>query len=185
MAGNLVLSTNNGWTIRGLTIESAVSTLIGGLSITQDSHDLEGHYRLRVPRLADLSDIMKVSLTGQLDMEGDMGGTLADPSLSGQISLQALAIDNIDLGTLEARLEVARLVEKPHGRVSMSLSDGRFGHARGATNFAFIDTAEIELNDIVVELRDTKVTGGLMVPLKGRRSRHLPTDQIRPCRQRR
>ena len=167
VAGNLVLSTNNEWTIRGLTIESMVGTLIGGLSVTQDSHDLDGHYRLRVPRLADLSDIMKVSLAGQLDMVGDIGGTLTDPSLSGQISLQALAMDDIDLGTLEARLEAARLVEKPHGHISMLLRDSKFGDARGATNFAFIDTAEIGLNDIVVELRDTKVTGGLMVPLKG------------------
>ncbi|MBU4427648.1 MAG: translocation/assembly module TamB, partial [Proteobacteria bacterium] len=167
VAGNLVLSTNSEWTIRDLTIESAVGTLIGGLSITQDSQDLEGHYRLRVPRLADLSDIATVSLAGQLDMEGDIGGTLTDPSLSGQISLQALAMDDIDLGTLEAQLEAARLVEKPHGHISMSLRDSKFGDARGATNFAFIDTAEMELNDIVVELRDTKVTGGLMVPLKG------------------
>ena len=167
VAGNLVLSTNNEWTIRGLTIESAVGTLIGGLSITQDSHDLEGHYRLRVPRLADLSDLMNVSLSGRLDMEGDIGGNLSDPSLTGRISLQAPTVNNIHPGTLEARLELVRLMEKPHGRVSISLSDGRFGHVRGATNFAFIDAAEIELNDIVVELRDTKVSGGLIVPLKG------------------
>ena len=166
-AGNLVLSTNNGWTLQDFTIESAVGTLIGGLSITLDSHDLQGHYRLRVPRLADLSDIVKVSLAGQLDMEGDIGGTLADPSLSGKISLQALAMDGIDLGTLEARLEAARLAKKPHGHISMSLRNGKFGDARGATNFAYIDTAEIELNDLVVEFRDTKLTGGLMVPLKG------------------
>ncbi|MBW2607588.1 MAG: translocation/assembly module TamB domain-containing protein [Deltaproteobacteria bacterium] len=167
VAGNLVLRTNDEWAIRDLTIESAVGTLSGGLSITQDSHDLEGHYRMRVPRLADLSDIAKVSLAGQLDMEGDIGGTLADPSLSGKISLQALAMDGIDLSTLEAQLEAALRAEKPHGHISMSLRNGKFGDARSATNFAYIDTAEIELNDLVVEFRDTKLTGGLMVPLKG------------------
>ena len=167
VAGNLIFSTKNDWAIRGLTIESAVGALTGDLSITKDSHDLKGHYRLRVPRLADLSDIMKVSLSGRLDMEGDIGGNLSDPSLTGRISLQAPTVNNIHPGTLEARLELVRLMEKPHGRVSISLSDGRFGHVRGATNFAFIDAAEIELNDIVVELRDTKVSGGLTVPLKG------------------
>jgi len=167
LAGNLILSPNNEWTIQDLSIESVVGTLIGGLSITQDSHDIEGHYRLRVPRLADLSDIVKVSLAGQLDMEGDIGGTLAAPSLFGKISLQALTMDGIDLGILEARLEAAWLAEKPHGHISMSLRDGKFGDALGATNFAYIDTAEIELNDLVVEYKDTKLTGGLMVPLKG------------------
>ena len=167
VAGNLVLSKNNEWSIRGLTVESAVGNLGGDLSITQNSHNLEGEYRLKVSRLADLSDIMKLSLAGQLDMEGDIGGTLFDPSLSGRISLQALAVDDIDLGTLEARLEAGRLLKKPHGRVSISLSDGRFGRARGATNFALVDKAAIELKKIEVELRDTKITGGLMVPLKG------------------
>ena len=167
VGGNLVLSPNDGWTIRDLAIETALAALSGGISITQSSHDLDGHYLLRVPQLADLSDIVEVSLEGQLAMEGDIGGTLPNPSLSGQIFARALAVDGIDLGTLKARLEAVRLLDKPHGRVSMSLCDGQLGDARAAAKFAYMDTGKIDLNHLVVESRDTKVTGDLKVPFKG------------------
>ncbi len=167
VGSNLVLGPDDEWTIRDVIIKSKAGTLSGGLSIIPDSHSLDGHYRLKVPRLADFSDTVGLSLSGQLDIKGDIGGTLADPSLSAQISSPALTIDGIYLGTLEACLEAVRLAEKPHGHVSMSLCDGRFRNVRAATNFAFLDTAKLELNKFVVESRGTKVTGGLMVPLKG------------------
>ena len=167
VGSNLVLGPDDEWTIRDIIIKSKAGTLSGGLSIIPDSHSLDGHYRLKVPRLADFSDTVGLSLSGQLDIKGDIGGTLADPSLSAQMSSPALTVDGICLGSLDACLEAVRLSEKPYGHVSMSLCDGRFGNVRATTNFALLEAVKLELNKFVVESRGAKVTGALMVPLKG------------------
>jgi len=166
IAGTLFLNAVDGWTIRDLNVRGALAELTGSVSVPGDTREINGSYHLKVARLADLSDVVKIPLTGRLDVVGELGGTLDAPALSNRISSPALAIDSVDLGSLDARLQVAGLPDNPHGHAAVSIRGGRHGDARIETDFAFLDTGPIQLSRLTVESKGTKIDGDLMVPLK-------------------
>ncbi|MCK5364088.1 MAG: hypothetical protein KAR22_14015, partial [Gammaproteobacteria bacterium] len=165
VTGSFAIDAERHWAVRDLHVTGDSASLSVDATMSTDALALDGDYQLTLPRLAALSEVVKTPLDGKLTVSGEIGGNLADPSLTARMSSPALSVDEVMVGTLEARVNVTQLTNDVSGNLDLAFDHDRFGKVSLATGFSGLAGDTLHLRDLVVESRDAKLTGAVTVNL--------------------
>ena len=165
VTGSFAFDADQQWAVRDFHVTGNSAELTANAAMSTDAHELDGDYQLTLPRLAALSGVVKTPLAGKLTVSGEIGGNLADPNLTARLSSPALSVDEIMVGNLEARVNVAQLTNDVSGNLDLAFDHNRFGKVSLATGFSGLAGDTLHLRELVVESRDTKLTGAVAVNL--------------------
>jgi translocation and assembly module TamB len=126
---------------------------------------LDGEYRLTLPRLSALSSIAGTPLAGKLTVNGEIGGSLTAPKLTARLRSPALSVDEVLVGSLEARVNVAQHSRELSGHADLVIDHPRAGKVRVASQFSSVADQTLQFRELIVESRDAKLTGAMAVNL--------------------
>jgi translocation and assembly module TamB len=93
--------------ISNLNVAAAAATLTGNAEYAVASDALSGRIVARMPRLEPLAPAIRVAIRGDATVTGDLGGSLAHPSLQALIEGRDMAIENVPIKRLTAQISVA------------------------------------------------------------------------------
>ncbi len=165
VAGSFAFDADRQWAVRDLVVAGDSAKLKVDATMSTDTARLDGEYQLTLPRLAALSGIVTLPLAGELAISGEVGGSLADPSLTARVISPALSIDGVAVGAMEARASITRFTNNVSGSLDLSLDHERLGAVSVASRFS-VDTGKtLRFDDLVVESRSTRLTGAVGVNL--------------------
>lgn len=91
-----------------LTVATTLATLDASGSFDQESQQVSAKAALRLPDIAPLGGLAGSKLDGRLDLDVELGGTLASPALDLRLAGSRLAADTLGLGHLGVDLDVTR-----------------------------------------------------------------------------
>ena len=165
VTGSFAFDADRQWAVRDLHVTGDSAELTANATMSKDALALDGDYHLTLPRLADLSGVVKTPLAGSLTVSGKIGGGLADPNLTARMSSPAFSVDGVMVGAVEARVNVAQLTSGVGGNLELALDHDRFGKVTLASTFSGLSGDTLHLGELVIESRDTMLAGAVAVDL--------------------
>ena len=127
---------------------------------------LTADYSAALPDLAVLTPALETVLAGQLALSGQASGSLADPSVTLEVTGDALSAAGLQLARAEVQATADRLVSGPTGRLEAKLqpSGPIDGPVALSTDFQLQQDA-LELRPIDLRAQKTRIDGGLRLNL--------------------
>ena len=165
IAGSIELDSERHWAIRDLIATGDSVELIASGSVGTDASARDGNYRLTVPRLAALSNVVDAPLAGKLTISGEVAGSFAEPTLSAHMVSPAMSVDDVVLGAIEARVKLAQIVPTIRGDLELSIRNDRIGAVDLASRFSADPGDVLRFDGLMVESRTTKLAGAMTVDL--------------------
>ncbi len=104
------------------------------------------------PELTEQLDSLRVSVAGDLAFDGDLTGNISDPTLIGQASLQSVALQGRELGSVRSNINVSPL--------GIDLTEGRLDDGRGGTADFTVRMPSGGANNTSVRAELTNVNAG-------------------------
>lgn len=148
-----------------------ISLASGRARLTADgSYDLDrdvlaGTYALDIEEGPAVALADGVNLDCACRLSGTLSGTAVDPRVVGDLSTQALRIEDVALGELAATYDLAKLANAPTGEITVK-SETPLGNATLRTK-ASLDGERLRLADLRAESGDATLRGSLDIPLSG------------------
>jgi len=165
VAGRLEFDVEQDWQFRDLIITGDAVELTASGSIVGDPAMLDIDYQLTLPRLAALSDIVGNSLAGELTIMGDIGGSLAAPTLTANVLSPDLSVAGFMPGATEARVNIPQFTDTVIGDIELSIINERFGTLNLASKFSTSAGDSLRLDGLRLESRNTKLAGAMAFDL--------------------
>jgi translocation and assembly module TamB len=165
VAGAFEFDAGRHWAVRELTVTGTSAVLNANATVSADATRLDGDYRLTVPELAVLSAIVQTPLAGKLTVAGEVGGSAADPTLTARITLPSLAVDDVVVGSGDARVSFTRLRSGVAGEVDVSVDDERIGAVALSSRFSGDPRDTLRFDGLVLESRDASLAGSMTIGL--------------------
>ncbi len=91
-----------------LAVATTLATLDASASFDQATQGLSGTAALRLPDIAPFSQLAGTGLAGRLDLDAELGGTVAKPRLDLRLAGNRLAADRLAVDRLAVRLAATR-----------------------------------------------------------------------------
>ena len=144
----------------GQAVELSANGILG-----TDTGTLEGDYRLTLPRLAALADIAGTPLAGSVTIAGELGGSVADPTLTAVASTSNLSVGGTPIGAAEARIRFTQLVNGIGGDIEASVAQQPLGAVVLNSRFSSATGDPLRLDDLSIQARETKIAGAMVIDL--------------------
>lgn len=142
---------------------SAVSGIINA-SLTGDQM-LDSDWHILFPRLAELSEVAKKDLSGQLAIWGNAKGSTNSPTVTTKIETKNLIVDELPVDEAQLNLTVANLLKNPSGTLATKVRLNELD-ATTSTDFVMQSDDRLNLNNIKIQGFGTEVVGDMGVNLK-------------------
>ncbi len=151
--------------VRDLAVTADSAQLSADGMLRTREGGLEFDYRLKLPRLAALSEALGTPLAGGVDITGKLGGTLADPTLTAVAISPDLAVDGTPIGGAEARIRLTRLINGIGGDIDVSIVHDGVGAVVLGSRISSDNGDSLRLDDLSIEARETKLSGAVVIDL--------------------
>jgi translocation and assembly module TamB len=148
-----------------------VSLASGRIRLTADgSYDpdrnaLAGSYALDIEGGPAVALADGVALDCACRLSGTLSGTATDPRVVGDLSTQALRVEDVGLSKLAATYDLAKLADGPTGDVTVK-SETPLGDATLRTKVS-LGGERLRLTELQAESGDATLRGSLDIPLSG------------------
>jgi translocation and assembly module TamB len=149
--------------LRDLLVEGAESTLSGDLGLGLENQDLEGAFRLTLPRLAALEPLVQQGIAGSLVADATLGGTLASPTVQLETEGQEVALAGQAFRRVLLTATAEGLPDAPEGAVRLGLEQGKIA-ATLSGKYRLADQA-LRLSDVALNAPSTRVGGAFNLDL--------------------
>jgi len=167
VSGTFELVTDNDGervSIRDARVEGDAARLSAEAQLALDTGALEATGRLILPRLAVLSDSVGTLLGGVLEVDADVAGTLAEPTVALRLKSPDLSVDGVTVGAADGRLGVEpRGAASFGGDADISIHYPRIGPVSAASSFRVEADDTLRLDNLTVRTRDATLGGDLVV----------------------
>ena len=148
-------------------ITGEVIELDGALILAPGLQEVDGHYDIRIKKLAALAKSFGEPIHGGLTITGALHGHPADPALHGSFFLTDGRFRDIALGALEGTFTLARVTTEPRGSLSLTVQNPPFGPAHASTGFVLARESSLQLSEVSVTTRQTEAVGDFVINLSG------------------
>ncbi len=142
---------------------AAVSGLFNA-AITDDQR-LDSDWYILFPRLAELSEIAKKNLSGQLAIWGKANGAMDSPTITTKIVSKNLIVDGLAVDEARVDLTVGNLLKNPSGTLATKVRLNEMD-ASTSTEFFMQSDDRLKLKNITVKAVGAEIVGDLLVNLK-------------------
>lgn len=162
LAGALEFDAGQPLRVRDLNVEGTSIALTAHGSIGAGAIDAD--YKVILPRLSALSDAAGAPLAGELTAGGTIGGTLREPTLTADVTVPNLSVDELQVGAARARLNFAQLVGDLGGDLELSVDNDPIGTITLVSRFGGgADT--IRFDGLTIASREAELSGAMTVNL--------------------
>jgi len=176
VSGNLEFDSERQWSFDGLVVTASAVELVASGSINGETGELDLDYQLVLPQAAVLSEALGTPVAGKLSIIGNLDGDLVAPTLTANIISPALAVDGFKLGATEARVNIAQFDDSIiGGDIDLSITDDLYGRIELASRFSLQGDDSLQLDDLVLASRGTRLAGEITVDL----SRSIATGKLK------
>jgi translocation and assembly module TamB len=165
VAGTLEFDARRHWAVRDLTVTGDSALLNANGTLSADAARLDGDYRLTLPQLAILSDVLGMPLAGRLSITGAIGGSLDQPTLTAHMTSPDLSVDEVLVGDTQARLNITQITKDVSGAVDVSIKNDRTGPVTLASRSFTVAGDKLSLDELTVQSRESKLQGALAINL--------------------
>ncbi len=134
-------------------------------AVINEDQNLDSDWYFVIPRLAELSEIAKVDLSGEMAISGEANGGISSPKVTTQIEGKNLVVDGNPIDVAQLNLNVENLLKNPSGSLT---TKARFNEMDASTSTEFIMQSDnlLELKNIQVQGLGSEIIGSLLVNLK-------------------
>ena len=153
--------------VRNLAIKAHAASLSGNFSLTPNSKALSGQYHLLASNLAIFSALLTKPVTGRLESDGTIRGSIDKARFENRIAVSELSVGRTNLGQLTAELDLREFPSSSKGLLSFKFKGGRLDHTNGSTRFKLLNPRILHLHKLSLSLRGSSLEGDLIVPLNG------------------
>jgi len=166
ISGNIEFDSVSQWGIHDLVATTDAGELSTSGTIGIDAGKLNLEYKLLLPRLAALSELLGAPVDGKLGVTGDIGGSLDLPTLTAVLVSPALTLEQINVGATEARLNITRIANDIiSGDVELSIANDDYGSLKLASQFSAQADDRLHLQGLSIDSRGTRLAGNLIIDL--------------------
>jgi len=130
-----------------------------------DDQKLDSDWYISFPRLAELSEVAKKDLSGQLAIWGKASGAMDSPTVTTKIESKNLIVDGLTVDEARLDLTVRNLLKNPAGTLATKV---RLNDMDVSTSTEFVMQSDdrLKLKNINVNGLGAEIVGDLMVNLK-------------------
>jgi translocation and assembly module TamB len=130
-----------------------------------DNQRLDSDWYILFPRLAELSEIAKKDLSGQLAIWGKASGAMDSPTVATKIESKNLIVDGQMVDEARLDLNVENLLKNPAGTLTTKVRLNEMD-ASTSTEFVMQSDNRLKLKNINVNGLGAEIIGDLLVNLK-------------------
>ncbi|MDX1432364.1 MAG: translocation/assembly module TamB domain-containing protein [Gammaproteobacteria bacterium] len=159
----VVAGESNLLSVRDVRVEGAEVRLLADAKLALATGDLEMSYRVSLPRLEPLSNAVGTPLSGAVEVDGEVTGTLVDPAVTLRLASPDLSVDGVVVGAVGGRLGARRRAGALAGDADVTLDHARIGSLSMASRFRVAAPDRLHLDDLAVRTRDATLAGDLVV----------------------
>ena len=145
---------------------TATMSLTGNYEFAPDSNAMNGAFRFSAPQLTPYSALLGMPITGSVLVDGVIGGSLEQATISGLVNASNLTLNQIDLGHLKTELTSAGIPRHTSGSVRFDFEGGDLAGTHGSTHFDLGQDESMNLDAISVRSRGAEIKGKMIVPAK-------------------
>ncbi len=162
--GYLDLTNARSLKISAFHARSSSVEVSGDQSIDLSTQEVSGQWALRIPSLSVLSEPVGQALTGSLDLEVEMGGSLPAPTLQARATGHGLSANDILLEEVRVAFRAEGLREKPHGHLAFELQ--RLEHLLKAESDFLWERHRLVFSGVTMAAAGTEATGDLAIDFR-------------------
>lgn len=156
---------NNMLTVDGqLPLEAVQVTAHAEIPTTFET--IAANLNVVLPKLEALSELAGASLSGNTLLSADITGSLADPDAAGTVTLNALKLNDLDLGDMDGRFTANTIASSLNGKIEGALLAKRLDMQFGTT-YDLSDGSNLKLGDLKITQPGNRVDGSMRIPLDG------------------
>lgn len=120
--------------IKEATLQSAHITSTGNFDISKDQIFNKANFQIAINNLVNIDEMQNLELTGGINIDGILTGSIASPSITVNTKLEQLNIQNINLENFTAKLEAIDSIENPSGHLTLN-SESNLGPLSATSDF--------------------------------------------------
>jgi translocation and assembly module TamB len=162
--GHLDLTNAGALKISGFHARSSSLEVSGDQSIDLSTQEIRGKWALSIPSLSVLSEPVGQALTGSLDLEVEMGGSLPAPTLQARATGHGVGQDDMLLEQVQMELHAKDLRKEPHGHLVFELQRPEYC-LKAESDFLW-ERARLVLSGVSMAAAGTEATGDLAVDFR-------------------
>lgn len=166
--------------LKRIKINNPVISVTGDYQLALQTGTTWVAIRISAPRLAAFSKLLATPISGELTAVSEIDGTIEETNLSGQVDATDLLIDQTDFGGLTIQFKADDVPKQPKGSVRFGFDRGKFTQTTGSADFDLDQRKSISLHNLVVESRNSTITGDISLPgsdraIVGTLTAHVPS----------
>jgi|GEM_PF-1884349 len=160
-SAQIVLSGDGAYQIKDAKAEMGALRLNADVTIAEA---LSGRYSLRLTDLSMLSTLAGADLSGQVAMNGSLGGPVTDPATAIALEGWNLQADALRMPRLSATADARTLITKPRGSLKMT-AEGPSGPASLSLMYVVEGGDRLALQNLLAQAAGLKATGAISTTL--------------------
>ncbi len=165
VAAGLSLAPDGSFQVSNIVVRSSAAQLSGTAGFPADFDSLASDYRLEVGETGLLAAALGADISGPALLEGSAQGPVADPRLSGRLTMPDARVEGVALRELQVDYTAADLAGEPHGRLAAAAKTD-YGKVEAAADYR-LGASQFELRDLIAKSQGTSLAGQVTLPLDG------------------
>jgi translocation and assembly module TamB len=162
--GDLIFTEEDGLSISGFHVDSAVGILDGSVTYQPATKTLNGSWSVSVPELGHLSPVMERSVSGSLSLRGQAKGPLNMIAIDAEGKGLNLQFEGLRFQEVNASMRALRLQPAVTGRMVLEISEDQH-RISGKTKFEFQDSSVV-LSSLMIEGPGIALSGNVTLDLR-------------------
>jgi translocation and assembly module TamB len=163
-AGSIEVSGTKGLRLSEMELATAAGSLRGDAFLDLENKDLEGSWRMELPRLDAFSPFLKQDVKGSLEGQGRVEGPLDMMSLAAEVRGRDLAVQGIPLEGLMVNLEARGLMPRSEGRLLVEIAPAG-DRVKARTDF-ILEGDRLSLSPLSLKGPGSEIKGNLDMDLR-------------------
>jgi translocation and assembly module TamB len=159
--GHLDLTNAGALKISAFRAHSSSVEVSGDQSIDLSTQEVSGQWAFRIPSLSVLSEAVDQALTGSLDLEVEMGGSLPAPTLQARATGHGVGLDDMLMEQVQMEIHAEDLRKAPQGHLVLELQ--RLEYLLKAESDFLWERDRLVLSGVTMAAAGTKATGDLAI----------------------
>jgi translocation and assembly module TamB len=163
-SGKVMLTKARELTVSEFSVDAGTARLTGTTALDFEDDSLKGSWRLVMPELAVLSPILKRSLGGRLQVDGEMQGPLTGVRLNAEATGRDIMLEGWGVQGMSAKLSADGLPPKSLGHVELEIKQAE-QNLRANADFD-MEKSSLTFSNVSVEAGENRLWGGFTLDLK-------------------